>query len=237
MPDASVDVVWLPDGSVRVCGPEVEGWTFQPLDGTSGSRRSASGSGPDTPHRSSAPPWTRSGTSSVLVEDLLGADGRRLVEELGDLPDGTPPERRVEVIQEHIRRWVAAGDGRRPGRRPRRDVAGRRSGPAGRRSAARARPQRAAAAPTMHDRLRLRPGDAAAHPPAAAVPRARRRARGRTAGSPTSPRRRGMRTSSTSRGTPRRSPAPRRPAGRRPQGPDVYRSIHATGWPWRGGDG
>ena len=33
VPDAHVDVVWLPDGSVQVCGPEVEGWTFRPFDG------------------------------------------------------------------------------------------------------------------------------------------------------------------------------------------------------------
>jgi AraC-like DNA-binding protein len=45
----------------------------------------------------------------VLVEDLLGADGRRLVEELGELPDGTAAERRVTVIEDHIRRWVAEG--------------------------------------------------------------------------------------------------------------------------------
>src|SRR5690349_20507991 len=31
VPDAHVDVVWLPDGGVQVCGPEVEGWTFRPL--------------------------------------------------------------------------------------------------------------------------------------------------------------------------------------------------------------
>jgi hypothetical protein len=30
VPDASVDVIWLADGSVRVCGPEVDGWTFPP---------------------------------------------------------------------------------------------------------------------------------------------------------------------------------------------------------------
>ena len=29
VPDACVDIVWLPDGSVLVCGPEVRGWRFQ----------------------------------------------------------------------------------------------------------------------------------------------------------------------------------------------------------------
>jgi hypothetical protein len=28
----------------------------------------------------------------VMVDDLLGADGRRLVEELGELPDVAPPD-------------------------------------------------------------------------------------------------------------------------------------------------
>jgi AraC-like DNA-binding protein len=45
----------------------------------------------------------------VGVEDLLGADGRRLVEELAELPEGSPPERRIAVVEEHIRRWVADG--------------------------------------------------------------------------------------------------------------------------------
>jgi AraC-like DNA-binding protein len=109
VPDASVDVVWLPDGSVRVCGPEVEGWTFKPLDGLE--RLQAVGvrfrPGHAAPALGTAMDEIRD--QRVLVEDLLGADGRRLVEELGELPTGTPPERRVAVVQDHIRRWVAEG--------------------------------------------------------------------------------------------------------------------------------
>ena len=107
VPDASVDVVWLPDGSVRVCGPEVEGWTFQPFDGLE--RLEAVGvrfrPGHAAPALGTAMDEIRD--QRVLVEDLLGADGRRLVEELGELPAGTSPERRVAVVQDHIRRWVA----------------------------------------------------------------------------------------------------------------------------------
>ena len=109
VPDASVDVVWLPDGSVRVCGPEVEGWTFQPLDGLE--RLEAVGvrfrPGHAAPVLGTAMDEIRD--QRVLVEDLLGADGRRLVEELGELPEGAPLERRVALIQDHIRRWVAEG--------------------------------------------------------------------------------------------------------------------------------
>ena len=111
VPDACVDVVWLPDGSVRVCGPEVMGWTFRPLDGAEavGVRFRP---GHAAPVLGTAMDEIRD--QQVLVEDLLGAEGRRLVEELGDLPDGTPAERRVDLIQEHIRRWVATGDGTDP---------------------------------------------------------------------------------------------------------------------------
>ena len=106
VPDAHVDVVWLPDGSVQVCGPEVEGWTFRPFDGPEavGVRFRP---GHATPVLGTAMDEIRD--QRVLVEDLLGADGRRLVEELGDLPEGTRPERRIAVVEEHIRRWVADG--------------------------------------------------------------------------------------------------------------------------------
>jgi len=109
VPDAHVDVVWLPDGSVQVCGPEVEGWTFRPLDGTE--RLEAVGvrfrPGHATPVLGTAMDEIRD--QRVGVEDLLGADGRRLVEELAELPEGSPPERRIAVVEEHIRRWVADG--------------------------------------------------------------------------------------------------------------------------------
>jgi AraC-like DNA-binding protein len=106
VPDAHVDVVWLPDGTVQVCGPEVEGWTFRPLEGTEavGVRFRP---GHATPVLGTAMDEIRD--QRVRVEDLLGADGRRLVEELAGLPHGTPPEQRIAVVQEHIRRWVADG--------------------------------------------------------------------------------------------------------------------------------
>lgn len=106
VPDAHVDVVWLPDGTVQVCGPEVEGWTFHPLDGAEavGVRFRP---GHATAVLGTAMDEIRD--QRVLVEDLLGADGRRLVEELGELPEGAPPERRIAVVEEHIRQWVADG--------------------------------------------------------------------------------------------------------------------------------
>jgi AraC-like DNA-binding protein len=107
VPDACVDVVWLPDGSVRVCGPEVEGWTFQPLEGTEavGVRFRP---GHAAPVFGTAMDEIRD--QRVLVEDLLGADGRHLVEELGELPEASTPEQRIAVLQDHIRRWVAEGE-------------------------------------------------------------------------------------------------------------------------------
>ena len=87
----------------------MEGWTFQPLDGIE--RLEAVGvrfrPGHAAPALGTAMDEIRD--QRVLVEDLLGADGRRLVEELGELPDGTAAERRVAVIEDHIRRWVAEG--------------------------------------------------------------------------------------------------------------------------------
>lgn len=105
VPDASVDVLWLPDGSVRVCGPEVEGWTFDPLAGTAVGIRFRPGQA--APVLGTAMDEIRD--QRVLVEDLLGADGRRLVEELGELPEDVPPQRRIALLEEHIRRWVADG--------------------------------------------------------------------------------------------------------------------------------
>jgi hypothetical protein len=106
VPDACVDVVWLPDGSVRVCGPEVEGWTFLPLDGPEpvGIRFRP---GHAAPVVGTAMDEIRD--QRVMVEDLLGADGRRLVEELGELPEIAPPERRIAVLENHIRRWISEG--------------------------------------------------------------------------------------------------------------------------------
>ena len=208
VPDASVDVVWLPDGTVRVCGPEVEGWTFRPLEGLE--RLDAVGvrfrPGHAAPVLATAMDEIRD--QRVLAEDLLGADGRRLARSSASCPTaprpdvgsrssrttsggGSPRVRAVDPAADHVAGSLADDPARR--------VDG---------SASRARPQRAPAAAPLHRRLRLRPGDVAPHPAAPALPRARRR-RIPGAPSPTSPTRRGMRTSSTSRGTPRPSPGPR----------------------------
>ena len=106
VPDACVDVVWLPDGSVQVCGPEVEGWTFRPFEGPEpvGIRFR---SGHAAPVLGTAMDEIRD--QRVSVEDLLGADGRRLVEELGELPEDTTPEQRILLLQNHIRRWITDG--------------------------------------------------------------------------------------------------------------------------------
>ena len=103
VPDACVDVVWRPDGSVVVCGPEVEGWTFQPFDGADpvgvrfrpGHAPAALGTAMDEIR-----------DQRVLAEDLLGADGRHLAEELGDLPADATAQERITLLQNHIRRWV-----------------------------------------------------------------------------------------------------------------------------------
>jgi len=89
VPVACVDVVWLPDGTVQVCGPEVEGWTFRPFDGPEpvGIRFRP---GHAAPAVGTAMDEIRD--QRVMVDDLLGADGRRLVEELGELPDVAPPD-------------------------------------------------------------------------------------------------------------------------------------------------
>jgi AraC-like DNA-binding protein len=106
VPDACVDVVWLPDGSVQVCGPEVEGWTFRPFDGPEpvGIRFRP---GHAAPALGVAMDEIRD--QRVMVEDLLGADGRRLVEELGELPDDASPEQRISLLENHIRRWITEG--------------------------------------------------------------------------------------------------------------------------------
>jgi AraC-like DNA-binding protein len=108
VPDACVDVVWLPDGCVQVCGPEVEGWTFHPFDGPEpvGIRFLP---GHAAPVLGTAMDEIRD--QRVLVEDLLGADGRRLVEELGELPDGSLPQDRIAILEKHIRRWVSGCHG------------------------------------------------------------------------------------------------------------------------------
>ena len=106
VPDACVDVVWLPDGSVQVCGPEIEGWTFHPFDGPEpvgirfrpGHAAAVLGTAMDEIR-----------DQRVRLEDLLGADGRRLVEELGELPDEASPEQRITLLENHIRHWITDG--------------------------------------------------------------------------------------------------------------------------------
>lgn len=104
VPDASVDVVWLSDGSVRVCGPEVTGWTFHVHGGTEavGVRFRP---GHSSPALGVAMDEIRD--TQVPVDDLLGADGRQLVEELGELPDAATPQDRIRLMENHIRSWIA----------------------------------------------------------------------------------------------------------------------------------
>lgn len=117
VPDASVDVIWLSDGSVLVCGPEVEGWTFHPFGesegGTGGDVTEAVGvrfrPGHAAPAVGVAMDEIRD--QRVRVEDLLGADGRRLVDQLADLGAAATPEQRIGVLQAHLRRWIAEDDG------------------------------------------------------------------------------------------------------------------------------
>lgn len=107
VPDACVDVVWLPDGTVRVCGPEVEGWTFE-VDGPTEAVGVRFRPGHAAPALDTAMDEIRD--QRVLAEDLLGADGRRLVEELGELGAGATSEQRIAVLEGHLRRWMAEGD-------------------------------------------------------------------------------------------------------------------------------
>jgi AraC-like DNA-binding protein len=111
VPDACVDVVWLSDGSVQVCGPELEGWTFHVGDGTEavGVRFRPGQAGPVL-----GVGLDEIRDQQVPAEDLLGPDGRRLVEELDELGESASQEARIALLQAHIRGWIDEAHGSDP---------------------------------------------------------------------------------------------------------------------------
>jgi AraC-like DNA-binding protein len=101
VPDACVDVVWVSDGSVWICGPETRGWTFQVPGGSE-----AVGIRFRPGHAGAA---FRVGLdeireTQVRVEEILGRDGSWLAEQLADETDATA---RIRVLEAHARRWTA----------------------------------------------------------------------------------------------------------------------------------
>ncbi|GAA3731678.1 AraC-like DNA-binding protein [Spinactinospora alkalitolerans] len=103
LPDGCVDVLWIDDGTVRVCGPETAAWSFRLPPGTEavGVRfrpgRAGSVLGFDT-----ADVRDR----RVSLDDVLGSRAQRhLIEQIGEAAD---PATRIGVLQGHVRGWLAA---------------------------------------------------------------------------------------------------------------------------------
>lgn len=102
VPDGSVDVLWIGNGTAWVCGPETAAWTFRLPPGLEavGVRfqpgRAGAMLGFDTRDlRDRRAP----------VADLLGArSSRQLMEQLGEAPDGPT---RLHLLQRQVRGWVS----------------------------------------------------------------------------------------------------------------------------------
>lgn len=102
VPDGCVDVLWLDNGSVLVCGPETAAWTFALPPGTEavGVRfrpgRAATALGLDVPGARDR---------RVRLEDVFGSRVQRHVAEQVAEADGARD--RLRVLQEHVRGWSA----------------------------------------------------------------------------------------------------------------------------------
>ncbi|MEY9211964.1 helix-turn-helix transcriptional regulator [Thermobifida halotolerans] len=101
VPDGCVDVLWLDNGSVLVCGPETTAWTFALPSGTEavGVRfrpgRAATALGLDVPEARDR---------RVLLEDVLGSRVQRHVaEQVGAVADARS---RLRVLYGHVRGWL-----------------------------------------------------------------------------------------------------------------------------------
>ncbi|MFC3998193.1 helix-turn-helix domain-containing protein [Nocardiopsis sediminis] len=101
VPDGCVDVLWIDNGRVVVCGPETAAWSFRLPRGTEavGVRfrpgRAGAVLGFDT-----------AGVRDrrIPLEDALGGRAQRLLSErLGD----AAPEARAGILEEHVRGWLA----------------------------------------------------------------------------------------------------------------------------------
>lgn len=102
VPDGCVDVLWIDNGTVWVCGPETSAWSFRLPPGTQavGVRF--------RPGRASsvfkiAAHELRD--RRVALEDVLGSRAHRLLaEQVGYAADEAA---RLRVMEDHVRRWVA----------------------------------------------------------------------------------------------------------------------------------
>ncbi len=103
VPDACVDVVWLADGSVWVCGPETRGWTFRVPGGREavgirfrpGHASAALGVGMDELREQRVP-----------LRDVVGRDGERLADRLHA---ATGPAARVRLLHGAAAGWASSG--------------------------------------------------------------------------------------------------------------------------------
>lgn len=103
IPDGCVDVLWIDNGTAWVCGPETAAWSFTLPPGTKavGVRFRPGRAGGVLGF---AAPDVRNQRASV--DDVLGSRAhRQLVEQVGDAVDQAA---RVDVLQDHARRWLAA---------------------------------------------------------------------------------------------------------------------------------
>ena len=103
IPDGCVDVLWLDDGTLTVCGPELRSWSFTLPPGTEavGVRfRPGAAAG------ALRVPMSELRDQRVALDDVVGAAGARW---LGDrLADGTgEPRRQRQAFEGFVRRLVA----------------------------------------------------------------------------------------------------------------------------------
>jgi AraC-like DNA-binding protein len=103
VPDGCVDVLWISNGTVWVCGPETSAWTFTLPPGTEavGLRfrpgRAGSVLGFATPELRN---------ERVQLADLIGGrSGRLIVDQVGSAP---APAAKLGALQRYARSWVAA---------------------------------------------------------------------------------------------------------------------------------
>lgn len=106
VPDGCVDVMWLADGRVVVCGPETAAWPVSTPPGTECvGVRFRPGVAPDV----LATPAHVMVDLRVGLDDVLGAAPAR--ELAGRVADAASPARRLAVLMGAARRWLGDGGG------------------------------------------------------------------------------------------------------------------------------
>jgi len=100
VPDACVDIMWLSDGDVVVCGPETRGWTFEP---PSGAQAVGVRLRPGHAGRVLRLDVDEIRNKQVPLVDVVGTDGARTVTELADAGSGSA---RIGILQRHVRSWT-----------------------------------------------------------------------------------------------------------------------------------